>query len=126
MKLFSSLGSLSMLLGVAFGAFGSHGLKAKVTSEMLATWNTGVQYHLVHALGLILVGIICQLLPEAPLVKVAGWLLVAGTVLFSGSLYILVLSGVRAFGMIAPVGGLSFLVGWFLLGLAIMKTAVIP
>ena len=123
MKLFVVLGSLGSFLGVALGAFGAHGLKTKVAPELLATWNTGVLYHLVHALGLILIGILCQLLPEVPLVKKAGWFIVAGVVLFSGSLYFLVLSDVRAFGMITPLGGVSFLVGWALLAMAAWRHA---
>jgi uncharacterized membrane protein YgdD (TMEM256/DUF423 family) len=118
MKIFLALGSLSALLGVALGAFGAHGLKTRVTPEMLTVWQTGVHYHLVHALGLLLIGILCQLLPEAPLVRYAGWLLLAGTLLFSGSLYIMVLSGIRALGMITPLGGVAFLIGWLLLALA--------
>ncbi len=121
MKLFVSIGSFSALLGVALGAFGAHGLKSRVAPEMLTTWNTGVLYHLIHALALVLIGILCQLVPGVPLVKTAGWFIVAGTVLFSGSLYVLVLSDIRAFGLITPLGGISFLVGWFILALAVMR-----
>ncbi len=123
MKLFVTLGSLSALLGVALGAFGAHGLKSKVAPELLTTWNTGVHYHLVHALALILVGILCHLLPGVPLIRTAGWFIIAGTLLFSGSLYVLVLSNVRAFGMITPLGGLAFLTGWFLLAVAAWQKA---
>ena len=118
MKIFVLLGSVSALLGVALGAFGAHGLKSRVTAEMLAVWQTGVQYHLIHALGLLLIGILCHLLPGAGLVRSAGWFLLGGTVLFSGSLYVMVLSGVRALGMITPLGGVAFLVGWLLLAVA--------
>ena len=123
MKLFITLGSLCSLLGVGFGAFGAHGLKAKVSPEMLATWNTGVLYHLIHALGLILLGILCHLLPGVPLVKTAGWFLLAGIILFSGSLYVLVLSDIRALGMVTPLGGISFLIGWALLAVAAWQHA---
>jgi uncharacterized membrane protein YgdD (TMEM256/DUF423 family) len=118
MKIFVLLGSLSAFLGVALGAFGAHGLKSRVTPDMLAVWQTGVQYHLVHALGLVLVGILCHLLPETSLVRSAGWFLLSGTVLFSGSLYVMVLSDIRALGMITPLGGVAFLVGWLLLAVA--------
>ena len=118
MKIFVLLGSVSALLGVALGAFGAHGLKSRVTAEMLAVWQTGVQYHLFHALGLLLIGILCHLLPGAGLVRSAGWFLLGGTALFSGSLYVIVLSGVRALGMITPLGGVAFLVGWLLLAVA--------
>ena len=118
MKIFVVLGSLSALLGVGLGAFGAHGLKAKVTPEMLAVWQTGVMYHLVHALGLLLIGILCHLMPEAATARNAGWAILLGTVLFSGSLYLLVLTGIKPLGMITPFGGIAFLLGWLLLGIA--------
>ena len=118
MKLFIILGSLNALIGVALGAFGAHGLKSKVAPEMLTVWETGVQYHLIHALGLIMIGILCQLMPEASLVRTSGWFLLAGIVMFSGSLYALVLTGTKPFGIITPIGGVAFLVGWLLLVLA--------
>ena len=121
MKIFVIIGSLSAFLGVALGAFGAHGLRDKVDSDMLAVWQTGVHYHLIHALGLLLIGIFCHLLPNAPLVKTAGWLILCGTVLFSGSLYVMVLSGIRMLGMITPMGGIAFLAGWVLLALAAWK-----
>ena len=123
MKIFVLLGSLSAFLGVALGAFGAHGLKARVTPEMLSVWQTGVQYHLVHAIGLLLVGLLCQLLPDAALLRAAGWLLLLGTALFSGSLYMMVLSGVRGLGMITPLGGVAFLLGWLLLAAAVWRQA---
>lgn len=123
MKLFVMLGGLSAFLGVALGAFGAHGLKSRVTPEMLAVWQTAVHYHLVHALGLVLVGILCQLIPEASLVRSAGWMILTGTVLFSGSLYVMVLSDLRALGMITPLGGVAFLVGWLLLVIAAWQYA---
>ena len=118
MKIFVVLGSLSALLGVGLGAFGAHGLKAKVTPEMLAVWQTGVLYHLVHALSLLLIGILCHLMPEAATARNAGWAILFGTVLFSGSLYLLVLTGIKPLGMITPFGGIAFLLGWLLLGIA--------
>ncbi len=118
MKIFILLGSLNAFLGVALGAFGAHGLKTRVTPELLAVWQTGVQYHLVHALALILIGILCRLMPDAALVRPAGRLLLVGVVLFSGSLYLLVLSGIRGLGLITPFGGIAFLGGWLLLALA--------
>ena len=121
MKTFVILGSLSAFTGVALGAFGAHGLKARVSPEMLTVWQTGVQYHLVHALGLLLIGILCHLLPEAAQIRTAGWLLLLGTLLFSGSLYLMTLSGVRGLGMITPLGGVAFLFGWLLLVLAVWR-----
>ncbi|MDO3376532.1 DUF423 domain-containing protein [Geoalkalibacter halelectricus] len=118
MKTFLILGSLNAFLGVALGAFGAHGLKSKVAPEMLATWNTAVQYHLVHALGLLVIGMLCHLMPGAMLVRIAGWLIFLGVLLFSGSLYVMVLTGIRGLGMITPIGGVAFLIGWLLLALA--------
>lgn len=121
MKLFIMLGSISALFGVALGAFGAHGLKSRVAPEQLTIWQTGVQYHLVHAIALVLVGILCQVLAPTPLLRGAGWSFLTGTVLFSGSLYLLVLSGVRSMGAITPFGGLAFLLGWLLLALAALR-----
>ncbi|MCK4509481.1 MAG: DUF423 domain-containing protein [Desulfuromonadales bacterium] len=123
MKVFVMLGSLSAFVGVALGAFGAHGLKAKVTPEMLTVWQTGVQYHLVHALGLVLIGILCQLMPETALLRNAGWMILAGTCLFSGSLYVMVLSDIRVLGMITPLGGIAFLVGWLMVAVASWQQA---
>lgn len=123
MKLFVILGSLNLLLGVGLGAFGAHGLKARVAPEMLSVWETAVLYHLLHGLGLLLIGILCQVLPDAALLKPAGWLLQAGIVLFSGSLYLLVLTGSKPLGIITPIGGVSFLLGWGLVAVAAWKYA---
>ncbi len=121
MKIFLLLGALNAFLGVALGAFGAHGLKGRVAEELLTVWQTGVFYHLVHALGLILVGILLVQFPQLPLLRLCGWLQLAGIALFSGSLYLLVLTGVRALGMITPIGGVAFLVGWLLLAISIFK-----
>ena len=121
MKVFVILGSLSAFVGVALGAFGAHGLKTKVSPEMLTVWQTGVQYHLVHALGLELIGILCQLMPETSMVRNAGWLILIGTVLFSGFLYVMVLSDIRALGMITTLGGVAFLIGWLLVAIAVWQ-----
>ena len=118
MKLFLLLGSLNALIGVGLGAFGAHGLKTKVDPEMLTVWNTAVQYHLIHALGLLLIGILSQLMPAAPLIKNAGWSILLGILLFSGSLYALVLTGNKSLGIITPLGGVAFLIGWLLLAIA--------
>ena len=117
MRIFVMLGSFNMLLAVALGAFGAHGLKSRVSAEMLAVWQTAVLYHLVHALGLLLVGLLALQLP----VRAAGWTLLAGIVLFSGSLYLMVLTGIRPLGMVTPLGGVAFLAGWLLLALAALK-----
>ena len=118
MKLFILLGSLNALIGVALGAFGAHGLKTKVAPDMLTVWNTAVQYHLIHALGLLLIGILYHLMPDAPLIKTAGWSILLGIILFSGSLYALVLTGIKPLGIITPFGGVAFLLGWLLIAIS--------
>ena len=121
MKTFLVLGAVNMCLAVALGAFGAHGLKKHVTEALLATWNTAVLYHLVHALGLLLVGILQSLFPQLPHLAPAGWWLVAGLILFCGSLYLLVVTGSRPLGMITPFGGISFIAGWLLLAAAFFR-----
>jgi uncharacterized membrane protein YgdD (TMEM256/DUF423 family) len=117
-QLFVALGSLNALFAVALGAFGAHGLQARLPAEMLAVYHTGVQYHSFHALGLIPVGILLRWLPESASLKAAGWLMLLGIVLFSGSLYALSTTGVRALGAITPFGGAAFLLAWGLVTVA--------
>jgi len=121
MTLFIMLGSLNALLAVALGAFGAHGLKSRVTTDMLAVWQTGVHYQMFHALGLILIGILIQLQPQVGALRLSGYFLLGGILLFSGSLYLMVLSGVRALGAITPIGGLAFIVGWLVLAIGIWR-----
>lgn len=118
---FIALGALNALLAVGLGAFGAHGLKTRVTSDMLAVYHTGVQYHITHALGLALVGVTIHLLSSTPLLRVSGWLMLLGILLFSGSLYLLALTGTRAFGIVTPFGGLAFLAAWLLLALGVLR-----
>lgn len=103
--------------GVALGAFAAHGLKAQLSADYLAVFQTAVHYQMLHALALLGVAVLAERLP-AHLVKAAGGLFVVGILLFSGSLYALTLSGVGRLGMITPIGGLCFLAGWLCLGLA--------
>jgi uncharacterized membrane protein YgdD (TMEM256/DUF423 family) len=116
-RLFFTLGCLSALVGVALGAFGAHGLRGRVTPEMLNVFEVGVRYQLYHALALLAVGAIAGRLPGGAF-AIAGWLFVAGTVVFSGSLYVLVLSGQRWLGAVTPLGGLALLAGWLVLAWA--------
>lgn len=106
---------------MALGAFGAHALKARLPAEMLATWNTAVQYHLWHALGLIAVGLSAALVPPGPSLRAAGVLLAAGIVLFSGSLYALALGAPKGLGVLTPLGGIAFLLGWLALALALLR-----
>ena len=111
-------GSVVMFLGVLLGAFGAHALKAALTEEGKGWWQTAVLYHLVHGLGLLAVGWLATLKPQAALVDRAGWAFVLGIVLFSGSLYLLSVTGIKKLGMITPLGGLAFLFGWLCLALS--------
>ena len=106
-------GSILAALGVAFGAFGAHGLKAAVSPEILAVFETGVRYQMYHALGLLALAWAIGRWPERRLAP-AAWLLVAGTVVFSGSLYLLVLTDTRWLGAITPLGGVALIGGWAL------------
>ena len=119
-RTFFALGAVLAALGVAAGAFGAHGLRARLTPEMLGVFETGVRYHLIHALGLLAVAWAATRWPGTA-VSAAGWLFVAGTVLFSGSLYALTLSGIRALGAITPLGGVAFIAGWLTLAWAVVK-----
>ncbi|MDQ0338119.1 uncharacterized membrane protein YgdD (TMEM256/DUF423 family) [Caldalkalibacillus uzonensis] len=116
-NLFVALGAALAFLGVALGAFGAHGLKGKITPEMLEIYQTGVQYHLIHALGLILIGLLIYVMPSH-LLNWAGWLLAVGIIIFSGSLYALSMTGVTKLGAITPIGGVAFLIGWILVVIA--------
>ncbi|HUL93220.1 MAG TPA: DUF423 domain-containing protein [Burkholderiales bacterium] len=120
-KTFLTLGGVAALLGVALGAFGAHALKNRIPAEMLTLWHTGVEYHAYHALGLLAVGIVAAQLPDSTLLKWSGWLMLAGILLFSGSLYALALSGERWLGAVTPVGGLAFLAAWALFVAAALK-----
>ncbi len=111
-KLFLSLGSLLALAAVALGAFGAHGLKARLTPDLLAIWQTAAQYHFYHSLGLLLVGFAFFHLPDGALLRASGWLMVVGIALFSGSLYVLAITGEKWLGAVAPVGGTAFLLAW--------------
>ena len=120
-RLFFLIGALSAFVGVALGAFGAHGLKDRLGADMLATFEIGVRYQMYHAFALIAAAWASARLPGA-LTSAAGWLFVAGTIIFSGSLYILSLTGQRWLGAITPIGGLAFLAGWLCLAAACWKS----
>jgi uncharacterized membrane protein YgdD (TMEM256/DUF423 family) len=106
------LAAVLLFAAVAAGAFGAHALKAKLPADALATYHTAVQYHAWHALGLLGVGALLALKPDSAALAWSAWLLIAGIVLFSGSLYAIALTGVRGFGYATPVGGVAFLAAW--------------
>ena len=118
-KLFLLLGALNGASAVLLGAFGAHGLKKTLSLEMLQVYQTGVQYHFYHALGLLVLGVLAVHLGESVLLKWSGWAMFAGVVLFSGSLYVLSVSGIRVLGAITPFGGLLFVAAWILLAMAV-------
>jgi uncharacterized membrane protein YgdD (TMEM256/DUF423 family) len=109
---FLLVGSLLGFLGVAAGAFGAHGLRSRLSVEMLAVFETAVRYQMYHVFAILLVAAAMGRLGDARLLSLAGWSFVAGIVLFSGSLYALALTGVTTLGAITPLGGLAFLIGW--------------
>jgi len=119
-RLFFLIGSLFGLVGVLLGAFGAHALKDSLDAHQLMTFETGVRYQMYHALALLAVAWACVKWPGT-LTTASGWLFVAGVVIFSGSLYILSLTGIRWLGAITPLGGLAFLAGWICLALAALR-----
>jgi uncharacterized membrane protein YgdD (TMEM256/DUF423 family) len=116
-KTFMFVGALMGGVGVAIGAFGAHGLRGRLSPEMLAVFETGVRYHMYHALAILGTAAILPRI-DGRAVLIAGWSFTTGIVLFSGSLYALALSGVTTLGAITPLGGVAFLVGWISLAVA--------
>ena len=119
-RIFGIIGSVSALLGVAAGAFGAHGLKQTLTPEMLDVFEVGARYQMYHAFALLAVAMLAMR-TQSKLVNAAGWLYVAGTVIFSGSLYVLAMSGIKWLGAITPIGGLCFMIGWATLAVGFAK-----
>lgn len=116
-RLFVTLGALSAAIAVGAGAFGAHALRARLSPDLLVIFETGARYQMYHALGLLAVAWAAARWPGGAAVW-AGWCFVAGTVLFSGSLYLLALTGIRWLGAVTPLGGVAFLAGWVCLALA--------
>lgn len=121
MKLFLIVGAINAFLAVALGAFGAHGLEGKISEKYLKTWNTAVQYQMFHAIGLFVVAFLADKFSHVSLITTAGWSLFVGIILFSGSLYVLSISGIKVLGAITPLGGVAFLIGWTLLIVAAAK-----
>jgi uncharacterized membrane protein YgdD (TMEM256/DUF423 family) len=120
-KLFIVLGALLAALGVALGAYGAHALRARLAPEALAVYQTAAQYHMWHALGLLAVGLLCKILPANGWLKASGGLLIAGVVLFSGSLYLLAVTGTRWLGAVTPLGGSALILAWLALALGMLR-----
>ncbi len=117
-RLFLTIGALSAAISVAAGAFGSHGLRGKLEPRLLEVFETAARYQMYHALALFAVAWVASRWPGT-MTTASGWLFVAGTVLFSGSLYGYTLSGARGLAMITPLGGVCFILGWICLALAV-------
>lgn len=120
-KLFLSLGALAGLLAVALGAFGAHALRGRLDDYARGVFETAVQYHFYHALALALVGILLLSQPATALLKSSGWLFLIGIAVFSGSLYLLAITGIKWLGAVTPLGGLAFIAGWGCLAAAAWK-----
>lgn len=123
MKFFLIAGAINALLSVAFGAFGAHMLEGRVADKYLDTWQTAVQYQMFHAVGLMVVGILMSssLIGTLGSLSWAGYLMLAGIIIFSGSLYVLSLTGISILGAITPIGGVAFIAGWIMLIVAASK-----
>ena len=117
-KIYLLLAALNGLLAVALGAFGAHGLRQKLSADMLAVYQTGVQYHFYHTLALLAVAVLMLCVSHSSLLRWSGALFLVGIVIFSGSLYVLAVTGMRWLGAITPIGGVAFMAGWLLLMLA--------
>ncbi|WP_082235884.1 DUF423 domain-containing protein [Halobacillus massiliensis] len=120
MKIFLLLGVLNGFLSVALGAFGAHGLEGKVSAKGLSQWEKAVDYQMFHTMALFVTGLLMSKI-QTGLMTGAGWFFLVGIILFSGSLYIYAPTGIKTFAMITPLGGLSFLIGWILLGIAVIR-----
>lgn len=121
MEMFIALGAILACLGVVLGAFGAHALKDKFASpHYAAIWETAVQYHMYHALGIVGLGILSNeaILGSTSLLSWAGYLMFTGIIFFSGSLYVLAVTGVKKLGAITPIGGMLFIVAWVLVAVA--------
>jgi uncharacterized membrane protein YgdD (TMEM256/DUF423 family) len=121
MKLFLIIGAINAMLAVALGAFGAHGLEGKISEKYLEVWKTGVQYQMFHAMGLFVIAFLLSKFPQSSLLTASGWIMFAGIVLFSGSLYVLSTSGIKVLGAITPLGGVAFVVAWILIVVAAVK-----
>ncbi|MDQ0158057.1 DUF423 domain-containing protein [Alkalibacillus salilacus] len=123
MKLLLIIGAISGFITVALGAFGAHGLESRLSAKMMDTWEKAVQYQMFHTTA-IFVAAILALRADVAMFQTAGWFFIVGILIFSGSLYIYSLSGLKVFGMITPIGGLAFLVGWAIVAYAVTKIVV--
>ena len=120
-KIILLLGAINSGLCVLLGAFGAHALQSRLSSAMNDIWSTAVQYHFYHSLALLLLGLLALHWPASTLLRTSSWLMLAGILLFSGSLYLLALTGIRWLGAVTPLGGTAFIAAWVVLCLAIIR-----
>lgn len=120
-KTFLMIAAFNGLLAVAIGAFGAHALKVRLSPDLMAAYQTGVQYHFYHLIALMMTGVMLLHWPESKYLHYSGWLFVVGICLFAGSLYILALTGVRWLGAITPLGGLSFMAAWLCMAIGLYQ-----
>jgi uncharacterized membrane protein YgdD (TMEM256/DUF423 family) len=121
MKIFLIIAAVNAFLAVALGAFGAHGLEGKIPEKYLETWKTGVTYQMFHTIGLFVIALIADKLSQAGIIVTAGWVMLAGILLFSGSLYVLSLTQIKVLGAITPIGGIAFLAAWLMLAYGVIK-----
>ncbi|WP_067728436.1 DUF423 domain-containing protein [Oceanobacillus damuensis] len=121
MKLFLIFGAINGFLAVALGAFGAHGLEGRISEKAIATWEKAVTYQMFHTMALLVTAILLARFQGDGLLATSGWMFFAGIILFSGSLYIYAVTSIKTFAMITPIGGVAFLIGWVLVGIAVMK-----
>ncbi|MEH7480733.1 DUF423 domain-containing protein [Neobacillus drentensis] len=122
MKVFIIVGAINAFIAVALGAFGAHGLKDKLDAHYLDIWKTGVTYQMFHAIGILIIGLlISKVAAASPQFTWSGWLMLAGIIFFSGSLYVLSLTKIGILGAITPIGGVCFLAAWILMVIGAVK-----
>lgn len=121
MKVFIIIGAINAFLAVALGAFGAHGLKDKLEPKYLDIWQTGVQYQMFHAVGILVVGLLLNKVAASTQFTWSGWLMLVGIIFFSGSLYLLSLTKVGVLGAITPIGGVCFLAAWVMIIIGAVK-----
>ena len=120
-RLFLTISSVMMALAIAIGAFGAHGLKSIVSSELLVTYNTGVEYHFYNTLGLFAASFMMYLKPDSKMIKTSLWLILIGMIIFSFSLYFLVIFNIPILGAITPIGGSLLIIAWVLLAISFYR-----
>jgi len=123
-QFFLITGAVAMALAVGFGAFGAHIVQDILSAERLEVYKTGVEYHFYHAIGLLIIGATALHMPENNLLSWSGWLLLAGILIFSGSLYLLTLTDTAWLGAVTPIGGVAFIAGWILFAIALLKQQI--